>query len=129
MWGSCRRGESLLLRLHILNLPVTAVGMYCTQKGPVYALSANRWPPCCRPTHGIWVVKCRPVAFSPRSNYIEASYPPLGAPNGNASNQIARSRGTCPKDGAGSVLAEQATRSRPILAPSGQANEGVIRYV
>ena len=41
------------------------------------------------------------------------------APNGNASNQTARSRGTCPKDGAGSALAEQATRGRPILAPSG----------
>ena len=37
------------------------------------------------------------------------------APNGNASNQTARSRGTCPKDGAGSALAEQATRGRPIL--------------
>jgi hypothetical protein len=41
------------------------------------------------------------------------------APNGDASNQTARSRGTCPRDGAGSALAEQATRGRPILAPSG----------
>ena len=41
------------------------------------------------------------------------------APNGNASNQTARSRGTCSRDGAGSALAEQATRGRPILAPSG----------
>jgi hypothetical protein len=30
------------------------------------------------------------------------------APNGNASNQTARSRGTCSRDGAGSALAEQA---------------------
>jgi hypothetical protein len=42
-----------------------------------------------------------------------------GKPNGNASNQTARSRGTCSRDGAGSALAEQATRGRPILAPSG----------
>jgi len=41
------------------------------------------------------------------------------APNGNASNQTARSRGTCSRDGAGSALAEQASRGRPILAPSG----------
>ena len=32
-----------------------------------------------------------------------------------------------PKICAGSALAEQATRGRPILAPSGQANEAVIR--
>jgi hypothetical protein len=41
------------------------------------------------------------------------------APNGNASNQTARSKGTFSRDGAGSALAEQATRGRPILAPSG----------
>src|SRR6476620_1433288 len=46
---------------------------------------------------------------------MQISRPPLGAPNGNASNQTARSRGTCPRDGAGSALAEQATRGRPIL--------------
>src|SRR4029450_5989594 len=70
------------------------------------------WDICCRAGPFLHELQ----GFSRRSTYIQNSH--LGAPNGTASSQTARTRRTSLTDGVGSALAE-ATRGGPIPAPSG----------
>jgi hypothetical protein len=88
------------------------------RQGEDHELVGINWPSC----GGILLDRYKLLSYAPSTVHRfskDIFFEQGQAPNGNASNQTARSRGTCSRDGAGSALAEQATRGRPILAPSG----------